>query len=196
MAYGYPTMPKMDRPTFGCPPLVIADVALEECMKAVHKQTDAVHIFVIPRLFMPRWTRIFHKLCDFQFFLPVGSTHWPPSMHEPLCIGISLPIVNKSPWTLQRTPLLAELARDLREVLASGEGDGQDILRKLLQIPGRVQSVSKCVTCGVLHLPGISAVPNGKTHRCAGECMVQTGPARAQNESRDPGRTCLSPVSV
>ena len=178
------------------PPPVIADVALEECMKAVHKRTDAVHIFAIPRLFTPRWTRAFHKLCDFQFSVPVGSTHWPASMHEPLWIGISLPIVNKSPWTLRRTPLLVELARDLREVFASGEGDGRDILRKLLRVPGRIQSVSQRVARGVLHLPGTGTVPNGKALRRAGERMVQTGPARAQNESRDPRRPCLPPFSV
>ena len=178
------------------PPPVIADVALEECMKAVHKRTDAVHIFAIPRLFTPRWTRAFHKLCDFQFSVPVGSTHWPASMHEPLWIGISLPIVNKSPWTLRRTPLLVELARDLREVFASGEGDGRDILRKLLRVPGRIQSVSQRVARGVLHLPRTGTVPNGKALRRAGERMVQTGPARAQNESRDPRRPCLPPFSV
>ena len=35
------------------PPPVIADVALEECMKAIHKRTDAFHIFLIPRLYSP-----------------------------------------------------------------------------------------------------------------------------------------------
>ena len=60
------------------PPSVIADVALEECMKAVHKRTDAVHIFVVPRLFSPRWTRAFHKLCDFHFAMPVGYCKWVP----------------------------------------------------------------------------------------------------------------------
>ena len=69
------------------PPPVIADVALKECMKAVHKRTDAVHIFVIPCLFTPRWTQAFHKLYDFDFSVPVGSTHWPASIHEPLWIG-------------------------------------------------------------------------------------------------------------
>ncbi len=29
-------------------PPVIADVALEECMKAIYKRTDALHIFLIP----------------------------------------------------------------------------------------------------------------------------------------------------
>jgi hypothetical protein len=30
------------------PPPVIADVTLEECAKAIHKRTDAYHIFLIP----------------------------------------------------------------------------------------------------------------------------------------------------
>jgi hypothetical protein len=37
------------------PPLVIADIVLEECMKATHKRSDAFHIFLIPRLFSPSW---------------------------------------------------------------------------------------------------------------------------------------------
>ena len=32
--------------------------ALEECTKAIHKRTDAYHIFLIPRLYSPLWTRI------------------------------------------------------------------------------------------------------------------------------------------
>ena len=117
-----------------------------------------------------------------------------------LCMNLygsaSLPIVNKSSWTLRRTPLLVELARDLREAFASGEGDGRDILRKLLRVPGRIQSVSKRVARRVLHLPGTVEVPNDEAHRRAGESIVQTGPARAQDESRDPGRPCLPPFSV
>jgi hypothetical protein len=30
------------------PPPIIADVALEECFKAIHKRTDAYRIFLIP----------------------------------------------------------------------------------------------------------------------------------------------------
>ncbi len=36
-------------------PPVIADVALEEYMKAIHKRTDAYHIFLIPHLCSPLW---------------------------------------------------------------------------------------------------------------------------------------------
>ena len=59
------------------PPPVIADVALEECLKAVHKRTDCFHIFVIPRLFTPRWMRLLYKLSDFVFHIQPGSPWWP-----------------------------------------------------------------------------------------------------------------------
>jgi hypothetical protein len=34
-------------------PPIVADVALEECSKAIHKRTDAYHVFLIPRLYPP-----------------------------------------------------------------------------------------------------------------------------------------------
>jgi hypothetical protein len=116
-------------------PPVIADVALEECMKAIHKRTDAFHIFLIPQLYSPSWLCMLYKLSNFVFVIPPGSRHWPSHMHEPLFIGISLPLVRCCPWSLRRTPLLVELERQLREVLKAGEGDGWDILCKLLRIP-------------------------------------------------------------
>ncbi len=57
------------------PPPVIADVALEECTKAIHKRTDAYHIFLIPRLYSPLWMRTFYKLSDFVFKLLPGSRY-------------------------------------------------------------------------------------------------------------------------
>ena len=122
------------------PPPVIADVALEECLKAVHKRTDSYHIFVIPRLFTPRWTRLLYKLSDFIFHVQPGSRHWPSDMHEPLFIGISLPLLNRYPWTLRGTPLLVELEGQLRKVQGSGKGDGRDILQQLLGIHDQSKS--------------------------------------------------------
>ena len=92
------------------PPSVIADVAFEECMNAVHKRTDAFHIFLIPSLFSLAWLGIFYKLCDFTFIIPVGSPIWPKNMHEPLFVGISLPLIRSRPWSLQGTPLLVDLS--------------------------------------------------------------------------------------
>jgi len=37
------------------PPSVIGDVALEECLKSIHKRPDAFHVFLIPRLYSPLW---------------------------------------------------------------------------------------------------------------------------------------------
>jgi hypothetical protein len=139
---------------------VIAEVALEECLKAVHKRTDAYHIIVIPRLFSPRWIRLFYKLADFVFHIPPGSPHWPCSAHEPLFVGVSLPLLNKHPWTLQRTPLLVGLERQLCKVQATGESDGGDILCKLLRTPRRLAGMPEGVAREVLRLPGGREVPD------------------------------------
>ena len=137
---------------------MIADVALEECLKAVHKRTDAFHIFVIPRLYSPLWLRLFYKLSDFVFRLSPGSNYWPHAMHEPLFVGISLPLSSRPPWTFRRAPLLVAMERELRDVLASGEADGGDIVRKLLRIPGRVASMSEDMARKLLRLPGAGQI--------------------------------------
>ena len=132
------------------PPPVIADVALEECMKATHKRSDAFHTFLIPRLFSPSWIRLFYKLSDFVFTILVGSPLWPCNIHEPLVIGISLPFIRCNPWSLRRTPLLVGLERQLRKVFKSGNWDGRDILCKLLQILGRVGTMQDDMACKLL----------------------------------------------
>jgi hypothetical protein len=49
------------------PPPAAADAALEELLKARHKRTDTTHLVVIPRLFAPRWRKLFHKAVDVCF---------------------------------------------------------------------------------------------------------------------------------
>ncbi len=83
------------------PSPIVADVALEECIKAVHKRMDLYYIFLIPRLYSSLWSQMFYKLSDFIFKLAPGSPHWPVNMHEPLFIGISLPLAMVQPWSLQ-----------------------------------------------------------------------------------------------
>ena len=143
----------------------------------MHKRRDAFHVFLLPRLFTPAWTRLFHKLCDFVAFIPVGSTHWPTDMHEPLWIGFSLPFIRHHPWALRGTPLLVDLGRQLREVLSSGEKDGGDILRKLLRTSRRITGLSKRVARGMLRMPGEGTVPNEGARGLSGQPVVQTGSA-------------------
>ena len=95
-----PTHAKDGRAYIWALPPIVANVALEECAKAIHKRTDAYHIFLIPRLCSPCWLRSFYKLSDFVFKIPPGSHHWPPSMHEPLFVGVALPLIPRNPWSL------------------------------------------------------------------------------------------------
>ncbi len=54
---------------------------------------------------------------------------------------------------LQESPVLFEMGRNLRKVLATGESDGRDDLRKLQKLPGLVAPMSDHMACGVLHVP-------------------------------------------
>lgn len=147
------------------PPPIVADVAVEEALRAVHKRTDVTHVFAIPRLCSPLWSRLLFKLCDFHFRVPAGSPFWLSNMYEPLLISISLPFIHHRPWSLRGTPLLVGMERELQEVLSAGEGDGRDILRQLLRVKGRVNSLSERLACGVLRMPRCGEVPDDEVHR-------------------------------
>ena len=146
------------------PPPAAAEVALEELCKARHKRTDTFHVLAIPRLVSTRWRRLFNKVCDFTFVASPGVSFWPTNMFEPLWVGIVLPFTHHRPWCLKRAPLLVELGRDLRSVLASREENARDILRKLLQLPARLDPLSERVARRVLHMPGTRRVSNDGNH--------------------------------
>ena len=135
------------------PPPAVADVALEELLKARHKRSDTYHIIVIPRLYTPRWRRLFNKACDFTFSVPPNKSFWSAAMFEPLWVGIVLPFTHHRPWQLKRAPLLVDLERELREVLRDGDGDGRHILLQLLNLNKRLARVSKGVARKVLRMP-------------------------------------------
>lgn len=135
------------------PPPAVADVALEELLKARHKRSDTYHIIVIPRLYTPRWRRLFNKACDFTFSVPPNKKFWSSDMFEPLWVGIVLPFTHHRPWQLKRAPLLVDMERQLREVLRDGDGDGRDILLQLLNLNRRLAALSKGVARAVLRMP-------------------------------------------
>ena len=141
------------------PPPAVADAALEELLKARHKRADTFHVVVIPRLMVPRWRRLFLKVCDFNFEVSPNFPFWPPAMYEPLWVGVVLPFTHHRPWCLKRAPILVEWGVHLRQVLSSGEGDGGFILRKLLALPGRLAAVSDGVARGMLHVSGDRYLP-------------------------------------
>ena len=73
-------------------------------------------------------------------------------------MGTSLPLLTRRPWTLQGTPLLVGLERQLHQVLRSGEEDGRDLLRKLLRTPRQLASMSESMARKLLRLPGTGEV--------------------------------------
>jgi len=145
------------------PPPAVADAALEELLKARHKRTDTFHIVAIPRLMAPRWRRLFHKVCDLHFVVPPGCEFWTSDMYEPLWVGIVLPFVSFRPWSIKRSPLMVELARQLCEVCKDSPAIARNILRKLLKLPGKLASVSPGVARGMLHMPREGKVSVGYT---------------------------------
>ena len=143
------------------PPPVIADVALEEALKARHKRQDATHIFLIPMLYSPQWIRLFYKMCDVVFHIPVGTSNWPSAMHESLFVGITFPYLSHRPWTVRGTPLLVELGRQLRRLWATSERDAGDCVRELLRTAKRLPTMSQPVASRVLSLSGEGDIQGG-----------------------------------
>ena len=179
------------------PPPVVADAALEELLKAVHKRQDAYHFIIIPRIFSPHWFRLFCKLCDVSTLLPVGSSHWPSTMHEPVWFGLVLPFVKHRPWKLKRSPYVVELEGGLRRVLSTGEGDGRDILRKLLQLPRRVARMRVHNARGLLRVPSDGGnVPHEAYRRCSGEHLARSAGGGGHPEPRSQGRAHRGSVPV
>ena len=106
-----------------------------------------------------------YKLSDFVFHIPPGSPYWPCHMYEPLFVGISLPLLHRHPWTLQRTPLLVGLERQLCQVQGSGQGNGRDIFLQLLRTPRRLACVSEDVARKVLQMLGAGEVSSKEDRR-------------------------------
>ncbi len=168
------------------PPPLVGDATLEELLKVCHKRTDTFHVVLIPRLLAPQWHRLFNKACDFTFFVSPIVSFWSPEMYEPLWVGIILLFSSHRPWCFERAPLLVEMAKDWHEVLSTGEGDGGDILRKLLKLPQTVACLSERMACGMLHVPGrLSDVPIGGNRGRAGKPVAQRGGKAEEAESRD-----------
>jgi hypothetical protein len=68
------------------------------------------------------------------------------------------------------------MGRDLWAVLAMGEADGGDILRKLFKLPGLVAPMSEHMACVVLHVLGrASDIPNGGNRRQARKSVGHGG---------------------
>ena len=113
--------------------------ALEQLAFSRHKRPDFLHIVVCPRLFTSLWRKRLFKLADCVVEIPAGArAFWPTSMHEPLILGVVLPLVSFPPWQLRRTTEVLDLEGKLREVWKTPHGDERSLLCQLLKLSRRV----------------------------------------------------------
>jgi hypothetical protein len=70
------------------------------------------------------------KVADCMLTIPVGFTHWPANMHEPLIVAIVCPIACSSPWVQRGSAGLVELKSHLSEMWSSDPERSGDRLRQ------------------------------------------------------------------
>ena len=115
---------------------------MEQLRTSRHRHFNCLHVLVCPRLMCHEWRRGVLKEADFVFYIPAGARDfWPKDMCEPLMVAVCLPFIRHFPWKLQRAPKLLEMERRVREVFKGDDSDPGIVLRKLCQLPGRLDSM-------------------------------------------------------
>ena len=128
--YDIPTRPLV--PWIWTLPPAAALIALEELGNARLKRHDLLRgVVLVPSLLRPEWFRRFRRCVDFYFFVPAGSIlGWPSSMHEPLTVGIFLPLLRFSPWDWKRVRFLVSFGLSLSAMHKAGDPSTGDLLRE------------------------------------------------------------------
>jgi hypothetical protein len=85
-----------------------AEAALEELCFSRHKRPTYWHIFLCPRLFTHTWRKRLFKFSEVTFYLTPGflPVTWPATQHEPIVVGIFLPLLGRPPWLAKGSPPL------------------------------------------------------------------------------------------
>jgi len=85
-----------------------AEAALEELCFSRHKRPTYWHIFLCPRLFTHTWRKRLFKFSEVTFYLTPGflPVTWPATQHEPIVVGIFLPLLGRPPWLAKVSPPL------------------------------------------------------------------------------------------
>lgn len=136
------------------PPPAAADVAVELLGKAKHKRPSTEHIVICPRLTTNRWRKQLSKVCDVVFTVPVGTHFWGVREHEPLLVGVALPLISHRPWRLRGVPLLERTIGELSGVPPAAADWGRDVLQQLLCITRKLESMSESMVWQMLHPSG------------------------------------------
>ncbi len=136
------------------PPPAAADVALEQLAYSIHKRPSHIHLMLVPRLLTSRWRKYLGKVMNFLFTIPLGSTPWRDSHHEPLIAGLYFPLSKHRPWNLRGTIILERAERLLREMSSSHPRWGRLVLRQLLQQTRQLETLPSSMVRELLRPSG------------------------------------------
>jgi hypothetical protein len=131
------------------PPPAAALIALRQLARTRQKRRfDVTHVVLIPRLlYWEEWQSRFEKEMDLWFVLHTGSV-WPHTAHEPLLVGISLPMYRSYPWYLRlETQKVVEIGRDLSRLSKESHLQVGSYLRQLWSNPRALPKVPRRMVC-------------------------------------------------
>ena len=113
------------------PPPAIADLALEQMCESVLCRPWNAHLFVCPAHMTHRWRKQMRRVSDLVITIPAGGSLWPASLHEPLVVGLTCPLLAYSPWRVKRTQRLVRGQGLLPKVWSEDWKIEGNILREL-----------------------------------------------------------------
>jgi hypothetical protein len=116
-----------------------------------NKRGDVLRgVVLVPRLLTPEWFRRLSRVVDCFVVLPAGAGGWPLSCHEPLFIGLYLPLLRCSPWDWRRVPFLVAFARQVSALFKTDTEAGWNLLRQFWLSAIWIQNMPSVLVCDVL----------------------------------------------
>ena len=79
-----------------------------------------------------RWFKFLQKIVDVLVVVPIGTSVYLSSCHEPLVVSIVLPFLRTRLWHHRGTKWVFGVERELSQVWLEGLGCAQSILRQCL----------------------------------------------------------------
>jgi hypothetical protein len=144
------------------PPPATVEVASELVAIAKHKRPSHFHVLLVPRLLASHWQKLISKVCDLVFTIPVGTHIGPAAHHEPLIIGLALPLIIHRPWCLCGIHPLESALDNPRHLPKASPQWGGDVLHQLLLFTGGRTSCKQS-WCGPCYSgEGLSEFPSNE----------------------------------
>ena len=122
------------------------EAAVEQLSTHIHGRPDTTHIFLIPRLCTSHYRKQLLKACDAVLTINVTNPFWDSHMHEPLLLGLRLPLLPPEfrfrPWHLKHSKLVDELKSQVCRVQSTNQPVDWDFLCKFLLCVRSIPSMS------------------------------------------------------